>query len=88
MLLANLGGAGRGCVAAGDLTLDARATGDGGVHLLWQLDEFDPVTCTPGAVQQKGGVSLAGPCCGKTFDVYLPRNDLTVRVDFRSDWQR
>ena len=88
ILLANLGGAGRGCVAAGDLTLDARATGDGGVHLLWQLDEFDPVTCTPGAVQQKGDVSLAGPCCGKTFDVYLPRNDLTVRVDFRSDWQR
>lgn len=86
--LANLGGAGRDCAAAGDLTLDARATGDGGVHLLWRAEEFDPVTCRPSGVEQKGDVSLAGPCCGRILDVYLPRNDLTARVDLRSDWQR
>jgi hypothetical protein len=88
LLLANLGGAGRSCVGAGDLTLDARTTRDGGVHLLWQAEEVDPVTCRFSGVEQKGEVSLAGPCCGRILDVYLPRNDLTVRIDLRSDWQR
>jgi hypothetical protein len=88
LLLANLGGAGRGCAAAGELTLDARATGDGDLHLLWRAEEFDPVTCRPSGVEQKGEVSLAGPCCGRILDVYLPRYDQTMRVDLRSDWQR
>jgi hypothetical protein len=89
LLLASLeGGRGRTCIGAGELTLDARATGDGGVHLLWEALEFDPITCTETGATQTGEVSLPGPCCGRSVDVRLPRNDLTVRIDVRSDWQR
>lgn len=89
LLLASLErGAAGACLGAGELTLDARATDNGGVHLLWEALEFDPITCTETGATQRGEVSLPGPCCDRHVDVRLPRHDLTIRIDVRSDWQR
>jgi hypothetical protein len=70
------------------MTLDVRPTEDGGVHVLWDAQEFDPVTCRATGAEQQGEALLSGPCCDRTLDVHLPRNNLTARVEVRSDWQR
>lgn len=87
LLLANLVAVGP-CVAAGEMTLDARPTENGGVHVLWDAQEFDPITCRATGAEQKGEMSLSGPCCDRSLDVYLPLHNLTARVQVRSDWQR
>ncbi len=87
--LANLRrGPDRPCVNAGEMTIDARATDEGGVRVLWDAQELDAVTCRETGTEQEGEFSLPGPCCDRVLDVYFPRNDFTARIEFRTDWQR
>jgi hypothetical protein len=69
------------------MTIDARATEDGGVRLLWDAQEFDTATCAAVGPEQEGALSLSGPCCSRTLDVYFPHGDFNFRVEVRTDWQ-
>lgn len=86
--LANLDrSADRPCALSGEMTIDARATEDGSVRLLWDAQEFDTATCASVGPEQEGALSLADPCCSRTLDVYFPHGDFTFRVEVRTDWQ-
>jgi len=87
--LANLRrGPDRPCASTAEMTIDARATDDGGVRVLWDAQELDAVTCTAAGAEQEGEMSIPGPCCDRVLDVYFPRNDFTARIEVRTDWQR
>jgi len=86
--LASLNAGASACPIAGELQVDAQATTDGGVHLRWRAEELDPATCRASGDRQEAEATLTGPCCSRTVDVYLPRQDLTARLQVRSDWRR
>lgn len=67
--------------------IDARATSEGGATLLWDAQEFDPVTCDRIGAEMEGETVLEGPCCSKVIDVYFPVGDFTARTVIRTDWQ-
>lgn len=75
------------CVIAAEIHIDARATPDGGARLLWDAQEFDPVTCDRIGAEMEGEAVLEGPCCSKVIDVYFPVGDFTARTVIRTDWQ-
>jgi hypothetical protein len=88
LTLANLDrGPDRSCPMAGEITIDARATDNGGARLAWDAQEFDATTCAAVGPKQEGEVSVSGPCCNRTLDVYFPKGDVTARLDVRTDWQ-
>ncbi len=53
----------------------------------WDASEFDPVTCRVVGPELSGEASIAGPCCEKVIDIYLPVGDTTYRFAIRTDWQ-
>ena len=82
----NLRGPGA-CVIPATVHLDARATSNGGATVEWDAQEFGDA-CGPVGPQLKGSVQVDGPCCERSFDIFLPQGKFTFRVVFRTDWQR
>jgi hypothetical protein len=75
------------CGFAAVVHINGQATSDGGATILWDAQEVDDA-CQSIGPELEGSARVDGPCCERSFDIFLPRGKFTFRVVFRTDWQR